>query len=396
MKLNKYIAFDNSNIEIISKKINDNGYLVIKCIFARTGIQERYGAEINAEFDATRLYKEFRSPQEVFKPEVLQAFQNVVITNDHPTELLNPHNTKFHAMGFVSSKVEIIDNTYLQSEITIYDHETIEDIESGKKELSAGYLYSLEIVENPNYDYVQTDIKPNHIAIVQAGRCGSSCSMAFDKKPTLKKGEKVKVIFKQMLPDGTEKVLFEYEVSDEDLAKNLQGVADTLFEASKTVKASDEDETKAKDEEIQTLKDEAKAKDEDLEAKVSEIDKLQAEIDTKEPKEVAKDSKVVIALAHDMAKVIAVANDAGVDTGSKGITCIKKAVISKYQPDLALDGKSDEYVGYAFDNVATQLKGADSSYLKGLHTKPTKALDEAQKQTDEAQASFDTKFGGNQ
>ena len=387
MKLNRFIAFDNSSIEIVSKKINDNGYLVLKCIFARTGIQERYGAEINADFEASKLYKEYRSPEEVFKPEVLQAFQNVVITNDHPTELLNPHNTKFHAMGFVSSKVEIIDNTYLQSEITIYDHETIEDIESGKKELSAGYLYSLEIVENPNYDYVQTDIKPNHIAIVQAGRCGSSCSMAFDNIPNQNKGENMKVIFKRMLPDGTEEVISEVEVENEDLAKNLQGVANALFEATKIVSASDEGEMKAKDEEIQTLKDEAKAKDE-------ELDKLQADLDTKEPKEVATDSKIVIALAHDMAKVIAVANDAGIDTGSKGISCIKKAVIAKYQPDLALDGKSEEYLGYAFDNVATQLKGADSSYLKGLHTKPTKALDEAQKQTDEAHASFDSKFGG--
>ena len=391
MKLNKFIALDNSNIEIISKKINENGYLVIKCIFARTGIQERYGVEINADFEASKLYKEYRSPEEVFKPEVLQAFQNVVITNDHPKELLTPHNTKFHAMGFVSSKVEIIDNTYLQSEITIYDHETIEDIESGKKELSAGYLYSIEIVDNANYDYIQTDIKPNHIAIVQAGRCGSSCSMAFDKKPNLKKGEIMKIIFKRMLPNGETEVITEIEVSEES-AEAVQGVADLFFEKSKKMveasKASDE-VVNAKEEELKTLRDEAKAKDET-------IDKLQADLDTKEPKEVATDSKVVIALAHDMAKVIAVANDAAVDTGSKGITCIKKAVIAKYQPDLALDGKSDEYVGYAFDNIATQLKGADSSYLKGLDFKPTKALDEAEKQTEEAHVSFDTKFGGNQ
>lgn len=382
MKRNRFTAFDNS-VEIISKKINENGYLVIECVFARTGIQERYGAEINPDFEASKLYREYRSPEEVFKPEVLKAFQNVVITNDHPTELLNPHNTKFHAMGFVSSKVQIIDNAYLQCEITIYDHETIEDIESGKKELSAGYLYSLEIVENPDYDYIQTDIKPNHIAIVQAGRCGSTCSMAFDEKPNLKKGEIMKIIFKRMLPNGETEVITEIEVSEES-AEAVQGVADLFFEKSKKMVEASKDS----EDELQGLKDEVKAKDE-------EIDKLNAEIDTKKTQPVATDSKAVIAMAHDLAKVLVIANDGGIDTQNKGIDCIKKAVISKYQPNLALDGKSPEYIKYAFDNVAQQLKGADSSYLAGLHTKPSKAFDETQKQTNEAKASFNTKFGGN-
>lgn len=76
-KLKHIRAFDNK-VEIIEKKINDNGYLVLKCIFARTGIQERYGIEISEEFEASKLYKEYRSPYEVFKPEVLESSKELL------------------------------------------------------------------------------------------------------------------------------------------------------------------------------------------------------------------------------------------------------------------------------------------------------------------------------
>ncbi len=384
---NKLIAFDNS-VEIISKKKNENGYLVLKCIFARTGIQERYGAEINPDFEATKLYREYRSPKEVFKPEVLEAFKNVVITNDHPQELLTSQNTKYHAIGFVSSEVAVVDDTYLQCEITIYDDDAIDDIENGKSELSAGYLYSLLMVENMDYDYIQTDIKPNHIAIVQVGRCGSACSLAFDTNPNKNKGNNMKVIFKRMLPDGTEKVVSEVEVADEELGKNLQSIADSLFEASKGVKATDEDEMKAKDEEINSLKSEVATKDE-------QIDKLQAQVDTNKEQNVGTDAKAVMAMAQDLAGVIVVANDCGIDTTCKDTVSLKKEVIGKYKPELALDGKSESYIESAFDIVALQIKDADSSFLRGLDAVPSKALDEKQKEQNEAQNSFNSKFGGN-
>ena len=394
-KLNQIRAFDNK-VEIIEKKINDNGYLVLKCIFARTGIQERYGAEISEDFEQTKLYKEYRSPYEVFKKEVLEEFQRVVITNDHPTELLTNTNTKYHAVGFVSSKVEVIDDAYLQCEITIYDLSTIEDITNGKVELSAGYLYAITMVENQQYDYIQTDIKPNHIAIVQAGRCGSACSLAFDQNPNLKIGDRMKkVVFKVKQPDGTDKVIIEIEVSEESF-EAVQSVADKIYQMSSDVCAN-----KGNDEEVESLKEEVASKDEEIESKDEEIktlneanDRLQAMVDTK--KTPAMDSAKIEKVAMDLASVMLVAKDCDIEYAGKDALSIKKEVIKKFNPDLALDGKSAEYVGYAFDNIALQLKGADSSYKKAMTLKPSKALDEEAKKVDEAKNGFDTKYGGNQ
>lgn len=390
-KNNSFKAFDN-RVEIIERKMDKNGYLVLKCNFARTGIQERYGVEISSDFESSKLYKEYRSPSEVFKPEVIDGFKRVVITNEHPNELLTNKNTKYYAVGFVSSNVEIIDNTYLQCEITIYDLVTIEDIMSGKIELSAGYLYSITMVENQEYDYIQTDIKPNHIALVEAGRCGSSCSLALDQYPILNKGENMIVVFKIKLPDGSDRVIREVEVSD-DLAETLQSVADEFYQMSETQCSAS-----AGDEDIEALKEEVASKDEEIANKEDEIqtlneakDKLQAKLDTQRP---GMDSKKIQKVAMDLASVMIIAKDCDVKYIGKDILTIKKDVIKKYNPDLNLDGKSSDYIGYAFDNISTQLKGADYSYKTAMTITQSKAFDEQAKKVDEARTGFDSKYGG--
>lgn len=379
------LAKDNK-IEIISKKLNENGYLVINCIFARTGIQERYGVEINPSFDPYKLYKEYRSPEEVFKAEVVKAFKYVTITNDHPSDQLDSTNTKDHAVGFVSSEVEVVENSYLKCEITIYDQNTITDIEAGKVELSAGYLYSLLLVDHSDYDYIQTEIKPNHIAIVQAGRCGSACSLALDNQSY--KGENMKKIFKMMLPDGSEVVVAEIEVSEES-SEAVENAIKLVLEKSKDLV-----KTGAKDEEKEGLKDQIESKDLEIKSKDDEIAKLQADLDTKKDPVPAKDCKIVQTLAHDLASVMVVAGEAGIECKGLDSVAIKTAVITKYDPELALDGKSPEYIGYAFDNIAKQLKGANGSFLKALDLKASPALDEKQKANDEAKNQFNSKYGG--
>lgn len=383
----KLYARDN-RVQIIEQKLNDNGYLVIRCTFARTGIQERYGAEISPDFEASKLYKEYRSPDEVFKPEVLKGFQHVVITNDHPKEQLDTQNTRFHSIGFVSSEVSIIDNTHLECWITIYDADAIEDIQNGKVELSAGYLYSLLMAENEEYDYLQIDIIPNHIAIVQAGRCGSSCSIAFDKSTPIQ-GNRMKVIFKRMLPDGSDETIKEIDVPD-DTASVVQDVADIIYDKSKAMV----DASKAQDEEIDTLKEEVKVKDTELEAKSTALDKLQAKIDT-QTKPLANDAKAIQTLAMDLAAVMLVATDCGIKTEAKDATALKKEVICKVQPDLALDGKSDEYIASAYDMIALQIKAADTCYLEALKFTPSSAQDEATKASTIAKSTFSSKYGGN-
>lgn len=389
MKNNKLVAFDNK-FEIINKKINDNGYLVIKCIFARTGIQERYGFEINSDFEQDKLYKEYRSAKEVFNSKFLKSLRNITITNNHPDEMLNETNTKLHAIGFVSSEIEIIDNQYLQCEITIYDENTIADIEAGKVELSAGYWSQVKLVEHDDYDYEQINLKANHIAIVEAGRCGSSCALSLDSK--FKKRKIMKIVFKRFLPNGEEEVVFEIEISNEDEAKKLEVFAKSYFEKSKKMLEA----SVAADEEVETSKKDT----EEAVAEVKELteanDALQAKLDAASKRVPSKDCKVVQTAAKDLAAVMVVAKDLGIELKDKNSKSLKIEIVAKTKPAVSFDSKSDVYVDTMYDLVAAELGEADNSYLMGLNSIASESLDKLGDEAESAKAGFNTKFGGNE
>lgn len=405
----KILSLD-SKFDILSHKTIENGYLELKCRFARTGIQERIGLEIHKELEPYAVFKEYRSYEEVCKSSVLEAFKKVVITNEHPNVALNEENTKDHMVGYVSSDVTIEEVDHegtkeyaLACTIIIIDSQTIQDIKDGKIELSASYLYDLEVTpNNPHYDYMQKNLIPNHIAIVQAGRCGQACSIAFDNaKPNSKERKEMKVTFYRHLPNGEKEVVFEIDISNEEEAKALQVFADSYYKKSKEhVEVS-----AAKDEEIQEAKDNVEKKDEQLEAKDSKISQLQAKIDMQKPQ--ANDCAVK-KLALDMSStLVAAANVLSVEASTllandkdpqEQITDIKKQVITKYRPNIALDDKSSTYIDAAYDTVLDDLSNADDSYLLSLkaldHKKPT---DEQKKKADDTKTNFNKKyFGGDE
>ncbi len=387
-----FLAQDNK-VEILSKKINENGYLIIECIFARIGIQERYGVEISPAFEPSKLYKEYRSAKEVFASSVLEGFRNVTITNDHPQEQLNSINTKYFAVGFVSSDITIHENKFLKCTITIFDQNTIDDIQAGKIELSAGYLYSIIMAEGKEYDYEQIDIKPNHIAIVEAGRCGSACSIAFDTKLTKRINMK-KIVFKVMLPNGEEKILMEIEVP-EDLAVQVQELADAVFANSKELC----DALSAKDEDIVESENQIKEKDEEIVSKDSMISTLQAQVDSSKQTP-AKDCKIVAGLAKDMASVAFFASDVlgskVEDILAKDSLTVKKEVIAKVNPNMDLTGKDSNYVDSAYDVIKAQFASADKSYLLAMNMTAEANDTEADKEQIKAKDNFAKKFlGGN-
>jgi hypothetical protein len=69
---------------------------------------------------------------------------------------------------------------YLQNSLVIWEKQSIEDIESGKKrELSCAYRYKPVIrsgtYEGIEYQIVMTELAGNHIALVEQGRAGPDC-----------------------------------------------------------------------------------------------------------------------------------------------------------------------------------------------------------------------------
>lgn len=146
---------------------------------ARTGIQVYLGKEVGLTGDnANKLVRVYRSEKEVRSPESMQTFSHAPITMDHPAEPVTPQNWADLAKGEVSTEAKWEDN-HISLPLIIKDAATIQAVQAGKRQLSVGYQADVVMQdgvspEGEQYDALQTNIRVNHLAIVQRGRAGTA------------------------------------------------------------------------------------------------------------------------------------------------------------------------------------------------------------------------------
>lgn len=170
-----------------SREYTDEGFLRVPGRVARTGIQEYLARELELDGDPNRIIRVYRPPNEVFNDSSLSTFDGAVITIDHPAGLVTSKNYKAVAAGVVRGAGRQ-DGDYVLCDLIIQDASAISAINSGKCELSSGYtaVYDDEPGTTPEgmpYDYIQRDIKINHVAAVYKARAGANARV-FDKNHT--------------------------------------------------------------------------------------------------------------------------------------------------------------------------------------------------------------------
>ncbi|TXG97741.1 MAG: DUF2213 domain-containing protein [Nevskiaceae bacterium] len=165
----------------------DEGYLKVPGRLARTGIQTYYAFELDMQDrDPMQRIRVYRPESEVFDPESMKSFDGAPITINHPPEGVNIDNRKDLQVGFVNNIRR--DGIYLMGDITITDRAAIKALDNGKNELSNGYavkyVFGLGVsADGEEFDATQTKIRGNHVAMVDAARCGPACRIS-DAKPT--------------------------------------------------------------------------------------------------------------------------------------------------------------------------------------------------------------------
>lgn len=243
-----------------------DGFYVCKNVpIARTGWYEYTGEELGLN-DRDKIYKVYRSPEEVFKPAAIASFNGKVVTNEHPSEWVTPDNAKIYMKGtsqnIRQSKGE---PDLLLADLIIYDADLIKAIQEGKREVSCGY--DCNYVDNGDGTYSQTDICGNHIAVVEAGRAGNRVAIK-DSKNKIEEGEK-KMGSKIKLPTKKHS-----RVTDFLAAMGLKHFA-TDAEPEEVMDAVDAmaEEKKCNDEEppAEEKKEEAKDQSPELESKIDKI-----------------------------------------------------------------------------------------------------------------------------
>ncbi|SEO76464.1 hypothetical protein SAMN02800692_2000 [Luteibacter sp. UNC138MFCol5.1] len=207
-----------------ARRMTAEGYLVVPARVARVGIQEYLAGEIGLEGDPDRLVLVYRSEAEVFNPAAMASFDGMPITDDHPGESVTAENWGQYAVGFVRNPRR--EGDYLVCDLYITRRSAIDKIKAGKAELSAGY--SAAYIDEPGvtpdgkpFDAQQADIRGNHVAIVDAGRCGPACRVS-DSKPQPRTGEPP-MAKRRITVDGINLELEETEASAvESIASKLQ------------------------------------------------------------------------------------------------------------------------------------------------------------------------------
>ncbi|MBX5190135.1 DUF2213 domain-containing protein [Rhizobium sp. NZLR3b] len=152
-----------------------DGYLVAEAKAVRTGIQLYLGDEVGKP--EMRVVRVYRPEEEVFSDASLQSFTHAPVTDDHPKDAVTSANWKDLAVGEVSTAAKK-DGEWVWLPLILKDAAAISKVEGDKRELSAGYTCELVWGDGVTpsgeaYDAKQTNIKINHLAIVDRARAGS-------------------------------------------------------------------------------------------------------------------------------------------------------------------------------------------------------------------------------
>jgi hypothetical protein len=295
-------------------------------------VQEYFGAELGLE-DKNKVFKVYRSEDEVFSVESLKTFANRPVTIDHPPTFVDAKNWKEFSVGATGTEV-MRDGEFIRVPLIVLDAKAISHINSDKKEISMGYSADLIFEEGvtdsgEKFDAYQKNIRINHLALVDVARGGPELKV-YDsvKKEVLKMSDKALEILQQNALDAKNKILeIEKKLKDADMSvEELQAVVSK------------------KDEEIAVLK----AQLETMKAKMAETETPEA-VD----KAVAERAAVV-----DAAKNIF----SGVVTTSKSNTEIKKQCVEYKIGDTAKNWNAEQ-IAASFEvlKVSTNTPNAQKS-----------------------------------
>lgn len=237
----------------VGRFFTQDGYLIaVKSSLARTGIQEYRAYELGmTDADPLKIIRLMRTEEEVFDAASVKSFENVPLTIEHPSELITAANWPTYAKGEVRDVAR--DGQFLTGTVIVKSQEAIDAIQSGKSQLSNGYIFDLDMTPGAGFDGHQRNIRGNHVAIVDAARCGVACKLT-DSLPT----KEVIAVDKKMTVLG-----IAIEVNDtaasvieklEQQWKDMSVVSDGLVKKAEAVSAEHVAAIAAKDAEIVTLK----------------------------------------------------------------------------------------------------------------------------------------------
>lgn len=239
-----------------------NGWFEVKDNpISKVGVFPYLGSTIDSsgEFGLTpdELYNVFRPEAELNNPDTINSFKLVPWIDDH--EFLGDTGTPAEEKGVhgvVGEDVKF-DKGMLTGNIKVFSERLKNEIETGKQELSLGYRCKYEKQSGnfggDRYDFVQTDIRGNHLALVDQGRMGSDVKVQDHFILTVDSGDFVMSDTPEEKAQDEEMTLAQVIEKLDDLAEVVAGMQPSEDEEeSKEEDMSEESEDKSEKEDKET------------------------------------------------------------------------------------------------------------------------------------------------
>lgn len=204
-----------SSIDINGYRRQEANPISMVGVFPYTGKQIDYDGSLR--LDPHKIYWVLRPPEELFHPDAIKSFNGLPIRIGHV----------MLGAGFKSVDDEPVDGCiynvrqsldmpeYLIGDFSIYTDKMKEVLQKGRvRELSLGYrcqyIPESGVYNGQPYEFKQANLRGNHLALVENGRCGSSvrvCDEAiltFDSLPeeVIKMTEEEKIKKAKKLADA--------------------------------------------------------------------------------------------------------------------------------------------------------------------------------------------------
>lgn len=247
-------AIERVALDAESKRTYDgNGFLHVSISpLTRVQVAPYHGSEIpgwqSLGLDPERIYKGYRSAEELSKPETIESVNGIPIQLMHHMDYADAP-AKATRVGSTGTDAAFHD-PYLTNSLHIQDKKAIDRINDGSmRELSLAYRYKPIFTagvspDGEKYDFLMTDISANHLALVDEGRAGHEVLVYDSKEGEKSMAEEVKT------PQATDEEPAKQEAAVAEVAKRVQDLVDLSKPAEPAAPVSDEECAKpAEDEE---------------------------------------------------------------------------------------------------------------------------------------------------
>ena len=247
-------AIERIALDAESKRTyDDNGFLHVSISpLTRVQVAPYHGSEIpgwqSLGLDPERIYKGYRSAEELSKPETIESVNGIPIQLMHHMDYADAP-AKATRVGSTGTDAAFHD-PYLTNSLHIQDKKAIDRINDGSmRELSLAYRYKPIFTagvspDGEKYDFLMTDISANHLALVDEGRAGHEVLVYDSKEGEKSMAEEVKT------PQATDEEPAKQEAAVAEVAKGVQDLVDLSKPAEPAAPAADEECAKpAEDEE---------------------------------------------------------------------------------------------------------------------------------------------------